>query len=126
MKCPNCNKNQANKDYTFGVMPCDECTNRMRKGSKKLGGWLSNQHLEEYAATPFWRHMGLEPKPHELAQEKKMKWQGKTYADLQKERNSGKNARFNNDKLVKSILAGKPPEHKPLSYAKGSYAKQDR
>ncbi len=115
MNCPVCNKNEANNDLFLGVLPCDECQLR-RAGGKKLGGWKSNQSLFEYGSTPFWKHMGLKPKPHEIQQEKYMKWKGLSYHDLQVKRNKGKNARFNNSELIKKALNGDLPHGKSIDY----------
>ena len=115
MTCPKCNKNPAIKHDIYGVLPCNECTEKSRTGRQKMGKWMSNQYLEKYASTPFWKHMGLPPKKHEIKQEKEMKRRGLSYADLQRARNSGKNARFNNSELIKKALKGELPRGKQVT-----------
>lgn len=118
-KCPECGKNPATIHEVMGVMRCRSCRERVqtRYLNDKLGGWMSNQHLREHAATPFWKHMGLPPKPDEVKKEKYMKWKGMTYGDVQAARNSGKNARFDNSKLIKKALEGNLTDgHKTPGY----------
>lgn len=102
--CPKCDKNPAIISQTLGVLPCKAC--QRKRDKDKLGGWMSNQKVREYASTPFWKHMGLPPKPHEKKLEREMKRKNLSYADLSAARNSGKNARFNNKKLIDKALKG--------------------
>lgn len=111
-KCPRCGRRGTIIDANYGVMPCKFCRRKEIKINRRRH-WLSDQSLKEYAATPFWRHMGLKAKPEELAQEKYMKYRGWTYADLQSMRNEGKNAHFNSSKIINQILEGKMPDAHP-------------
>ena len=113
LRCPRCGKPRANIDSILGILNCDECNKEIRE---KTGGPLepsmkSFRSKEEYWATPFWKHMGLKPKPHEVAAEREMKRRGVSYLDLQKERN--KNAKPNPEmrKVAELALKGELVNH---------------
>jgi uncharacterized membrane protein len=58
----------------------------------------------EYYATPFWKHMGLPPKPEEKVMEKYMKSKNLTYLDLQRIR--ARSARYQNTELINKMEKG--------------------
>ena len=106
-KCPKCGNPPATISSMHGVLPCAECQVKMaHEDERMIPHYKSFKSKEEYWATPFWKHMGLKPKPEERAQEKMMKSKGLSYLDLARARNTGKNANFNNKKLVDAALKG--------------------
>lgn len=48
--------------------------------------YLQGKYYYEKLQTPFWKMMGLKPKPKELALDKWLAWRGMTYGDWRKER----------------------------------------
>lgn len=64
-----------------------------KEGKKKLVTWCedclgtrvssgkTSQQLLEHISTPYWKHLGLKPKPKEIAFEKYLKSKGMTYGD---------------------------------------------
>lgn len=108
MKCTVCNKNNAVEHPIYGILACDECRERQRQERDKLGYHKGIQSKLEYAATPFWRHMGLKAKPHEKAMEKEMKRRGLSYRDVQLINRSGGNFDSTSikNKLEKGTLKG--------------------
>lgn len=110
--CPRCHIKGARIHSIYGVSPCKKCSAKIAKQTAipLSHHQFGTNRLREYAATPFWKHMGLKPKPEEVFQEKVMKAKGMTYADLAVARNAGRNARFHNHKLVNQALEGKLPD----------------
>jgi len=106
-KCPNCDEVGAIIDLRFSVLPCKNCKNKL----DKIGGHITPHYQslhskEEYWATPFWKHMGLKLKPHEIAQEKMMKKKGLSYLDLQRARNKDAKPNPEMKKIVDLALKG--------------------
>lgn len=110
MKCPVCGKEPAKNHKQLGILPGKKCQERRlrdRSAMAPLGTFRSvESRLREYA-TPFWKIMGLPPKPEEIAAEKRMKREGKTYLDVQRERLSNVKQTFDSTALKKQLLAGK-------------------
>lgn len=110
--CPRCKKPGAKVDSQFGVLNCETCNEELRGiGGPSVGDTRSFHTKEEYWATPFWKHMGLKPKQHEVATEREMKRRGLSYLDLQRERN--KNAKPNPEmkKITDLALKGELVNH---------------
>lgn len=102
VRCPKCMKRPANISSMFGVELCDTC----KKKSYEYKGFkgMDKNKFTDYIATPFWKHMGLKPKPEELAREKEMNRRGLTYGDLYRMRHM--NGKYSNEGLVKAIQDG--------------------
>ena len=116
MKCPKCNQEPAIIHKQLGVLPGKKCQDRYLRERKPLGGSRSvESRLREYA-TPFWKVMGLPPKPKEIEAEKKMKRQGKTYLDVQRERLANSRQTFDSTALKEQLLAGKLKSKSKPSY----------
>lgn len=107
MKCPKCDKEPAIMHKQLGVLPGKKCQEKYLRERETPGIYRSvESRLREYA-TPFWKIMGLRPKPKEIAAEKRMKREGKTYLDLQRERIASARQTFDSTALKKQLLAGK-------------------
>lgn len=116
MKCPKCGKEPAIMHKQLGVLPGEKCQQRYLRERKPLSVHRSvESRLREYA-TPFWKIMGLPPKPREIEAEKKMKQSGKTYLDLQRERIAASRETFDSTALKKQLLAGKLKSKSKPSY----------
>lgn len=108
--CPKCGKKGTNVDSNYGVLPCDECKEKMSNGHVKHSGKSINSKLEHFA-TPLWKVAGLKPTKEEREAERKRKWEGKSHLDLQKERLAKAPRTYRSDhikeKLFKGELKGK-------------------
>jgi len=105
IKCSKCGQRPARIHPVYGPIWCAQCS----KKSKFEHHGKSVKEFLEYIGTPFWRHMGLKPKPEELAQEKMMKLRGLTYGDLQKIRNE--KAKFDSTKLKNKLYRRELPKY---------------
>ncbi len=110
-KCPNCGNPGAKISTQFGVLNCNGCNTRLNKIGEKPKDTRSLKTKEDHWATPFWKHMGLKAKPHELAQEREMKRRGLTYRDLQKARNRNVKPNKEMRKITKLALEGGLVDH---------------
>ncbi|MBI5357053.1 hypothetical protein HZB78_05615 [Candidatus Collierbacteria bacterium] len=118
MKCPKCNKEPAIIHTQLGVLPGRKCQARYLRERIPPGGRRSvESRLREYA-TPFWKIMGLAPKPKEIEAERRMKWAGKTYLDVQRERLAGAKQTFDSTPLKRKLLAGKLVSKSKPTYEK--------
>lgn len=110
--CPRCNKAGTVIDKFNGVMNCKKCSEEMK--FKPMSGFFMNEERREYFATPFYKIMGLKPKPEEIKMEKEMHRRGLTFLDMKKIRNM--NARFDSSKIRQQLENGDLHESTDPSY----------
>ena len=106
-KCPKCGKESAIIDKHYGVMMCKKCAKKQK--SFKVSRYISKNKFVEYIATPFWKHMGLKPKPKDIIKEKWMKSKNLTYGKIRMAQIAmhEKYGGYSNEMLVKSIKEGR-------------------
>lgn len=120
--CDRCKKKNKQRYKTFFldtptgqelVTWCYDCID-----SPTPGSIMTKEKAAEHLATPFWKLMGLKPKPHEIAREKEMKRRGMTYLDLQRSREQGR--AVNPSAMPDVQKAWKGGSHNAIEYKKGS------
>lgn len=91
IKCDNCNSKNKQRYKTFFyetptgkelVTWCYDCLGNPAPS----GNYMSENKAFEHISIPFWKHMGMKPKPHEIALEKEMKRRGMSWGDLRRSR----------------------------------------
>lgn len=86
VKCDQCQKSGKGRYSSFFVEDevrtlCDDC----RYGRTVIPG-KSDKEIFEHLQTPFWKLMGLPPKPEDKKLESYLKSRGMTYGDWRRER----------------------------------------
>ncbi len=114
-KCPRCGKESAIVEARLGILPGKKC--QKKHESHKTSGRSMNSKLE-YLATPYWKHAGHKIKPHEKEEEKRMKYKGLSYLDMQKKRGAESREKFDSTNLKRRILSGNAPKPISSSYGK--------
>lgn len=93
--CDRCKKKNKQRYRTFYLKTSDNTEELVTWcydciDSPTPGSIMTKEKAAEHLATPFWKLMGLKPKPHEIAREKEMHRRGMTYLDLQRSREAGR------------------------------------
>lgn len=97
----------------------------------KLSGWfcrqwfspsvgMTNKQVLEYSYTPLWKIAGLKPNKQELAIDRQLKREGKTYWQKQQDTIARAKVKYDTTKLKNEILTGKIKQKAPVSYQKSS------
>lgn len=90
LKCDNCGEGNKGRYRSFDL--------EYEEGKKKWVTWCrdclegdisstdKDKKMFEEISTPFWKHMGLKPKPKEIAFERYLKNRGMSWGDYRKEK----------------------------------------
>lgn len=73
---------------TPAVLYRETCNCSKPNYGKKIA--VTDKELYDKLQTPFWKVLGLKPKPHELELEKRLKWKNMSYGDYRRNQEAGK------------------------------------
>lgn len=112
--CPKCEKEKANLDQQYGVMPCDKCRSKS-KSFKTLQN--IDAKLKEFAI-PFWKFAGMKPTEKEKKFEKYLKSKGMSYYDYRQKQLAEAREVYDSSQIKQQILSGKLKSSQEVNYGK--------
>ena len=81
---------------------------------------MTNKQVLEYSYTPFWQIAGLKPTREELAYDRQLKREGKTYYEKKLDELARAKVKYDTTKLKKEVMSGKSKSKPPVKYSKSS------